>query len=114
MPVEVSIVQAMSLGALCVTVIFQLALLLVAFWVFRKAIGVVSRFQSVGAERVNGRIQMRGLFHEEAERRETLVAAKPGLFSVLKEAADFEPTAEDLQRVAQVERNAAGAGGEVN
>lgn len=113
MPVEVSFVQVMSLGALVATVLFLFFLLAVSVFVGVKAIKLFSAFMSVGAERVNGRLQMRGMFSDgEALGASARTASKPSaLKAIARELVDFEPSAEDLQRQAEIEQSAAGAGG---
>jgi hypothetical protein len=113
MQTEISIAQMMSLGALIAGAAFLLFLLVVGYLFVRKVTNVAGRFKSVGAERVNGVIQMRGVFDDE----QALLpdgARLSTLKSALRNAVDFSPSPEDLQREAEIERNAAGAGGPAN
>lgn len=113
MPVEISIVQVASLGALIACVLFLLALLVVGTWVAVKALGFAGRFKSVGAERVNGIVQVKGVFADESE--PVSVQVDTGKFkAMIKEAVNFDPSPEDLAREAEIDRNASGAGGNPN
>jgi hypothetical protein len=114
MPVEISVVQVASLGALVACVLFLLVLLLVGLWVAAKTIGFASRFKSVGAERVNGIVQVKGVF-DDASREPLKLQLNPSqITELMKEAVNFDPTPEDLAREAEIERNAAGTGGTPN
>lgn len=114
MQTEISIAQMMSLGALIAGAAFLLFLLIVGWLLVRKVTNVASRFRSVGAERVNGVIQMKGVFYDQ-ERRELVTLDEPSIIrQAIKAATDFSPSPEDLQREAEIERNAAGAGDPAN
>ncbi len=95
MPVEISIIQVAALGALIACLLFLTCLLVFGFWVARRLFGFATGFKSVGAERVNGVVQMKGLFSDAAS-LPPLLTVKNG--SALKQAFDFEPTPEDIER----------------
>jgi hypothetical protein len=58
---------SLSLGALVAFTLALLVLSVVLLVVFRAGVAFLQRFQSIGAERVNGRVQVRGLFEESRE-----------------------------------------------
>lgn len=108
MPIEVSVVQLISLGMLIAWSIFLFVLLLVCLYFARKLMKFVARFQGVGADRVDGRIQVRGLFGDKIAPKSKSRAKKPrgkpgGIAANLKKAFDFSPSEEDLARAANVE-----------
>jgi hypothetical protein len=106
MPVEISIVQVMSLGALIAGACFLVVMVAIGLWITRKVLKVVGRFQSVGAERVNGRIQMKGLFTDGDAAVETAVRQPSKLTRGIRQALDFTPSPEDLQHLDRVEGSA--------
>jgi hypothetical protein len=58
---------SVSLGALVAFTLALLVLTVVLLVLFRSGMSFLQRFQSIGAERVNGRVQVRGLFEETHE-----------------------------------------------
>lgn len=102
MPVSVSIVEVMTLGALVACLLFLACLLGFGFWVARRLFGFATGFRSFGAERVNGVVQMKGLFNDEASLPPLVTVKKAATASVLRQAFDFEPSPEDIERAERV------------